>query len=281
MQAGNLREYLRKNYRELRFYDDSSIFKKSSKLRFLQQITRGLKDIHRKKLMHRDFHSGNIVVDKGIFDNEYNCHITDLGLSKPIDEKESENTIYGLMPYMAPEVLKGEPYTQKSDIYSLGIIMYEVLTCLLPYAKQAHDTNLALMIIQGTKPQFPDQVKYPQLLVDLIKQCWDSEPNNRPTAREISGIIGEWFDEYGNLKEKTELYHQVREAEAFNKTLPWKIEFPTYHSSEIWHSKPINTKQITNLLTSQAVTLELDNLSIQDPQAESSTQTQIQIPPKN
>jgi len=158
MKEGSLREFLRNNY--LDFYSEYG----GSKLRFLKQITQGLKDIHRKKLVHRDFHSGNIVVGS-------ECHITDLGLSKPVNEAQTENTIYGLMPYMAPEVLKGEKYTQKSDIYSLGMVMHELITGLPPYIEQAHDTNLALMIIQGIRPQFPQQVKYPQILVDLIKKC--------------------------------------------------------------------------------------------------------------
>jgi serine/threonine protein kinase len=104
-----------------------------------------------------------------LVENGYTCHITDLGLSKPISETETENTICGLMPYIAPEVLIGQPYTQKSDIYSLGMVLYELITCLPPYAEQAHDTNLALKIIRGERPQFPSQVKYPQILVDLIK----------------------------------------------------------------------------------------------------------------
>jgi len=164
MEKGNLREYLRENYRKLEFCDE---YDGNGKLRFLRQIIQGLKDIHRKKLVHCDFHSGNIVVNK--YGNS--CYITDLGLSKPVNEAETENTIYGLMPYMAPEVLKGGKYTQKSDIYSLGMIMYELITGLPPYAKQTHDVNLALMIIQGIRPQFPKQVKYPQILVDLITKC--------------------------------------------------------------------------------------------------------------
>src|SRR6185436_18080032 len=163
MEQGNLREYLRKNYRKLKFYEE---YIENNKLKFLQQITQGLKDIHRKKLVHRDFHSGNIIVG-----GEYgsSCHITDLGLSKPVNE--TENTIYGLMPYVAPEVLSGEPYTQASDTYSLGMIMYEILTGLPPFYNESHDTDLTLLILQGERPQFPKQVKYPQILVDLIKQC--------------------------------------------------------------------------------------------------------------
>jgi len=173
MREGNLREYLRKNYRELKFYSDSGRYG-NGKLDFLQQISQGLKDIHRKKLVHRDFHSGNIVVDEEghSYDKKIaTCRITDLGLSKPVNETETESKIYGLMPYMAPEVLRGERYTPAADIYSLGMVLYELITCLPPYAEQAHDTNLALKILQGIRPQFLSQVKYPQLLVDLINQC--------------------------------------------------------------------------------------------------------------
>ena len=283
MREGNLREYLRKNYRELKFYSDSGRYG-NGKLDFLQQISQGLKDIHRKKLVHRDFHSGNIVVDEEghSYDKKIaTCRITDLGLSKPVNETETESKIYGLMPYMAPEVLRGERYTPAADIYSLGMVLYELITCLPPYAEQAHDTNLALKILQGIRPQFLSQVKYPQLLVDLINQCWETEPNKRPTAREVSGVVGRWFEENGRwLKKNTELYQQVQEAESWNETLPEEIKYPTYHSSEVWHSKPINTQQITDLLTSQGLTLDLGSLNIQNPQEESSTQAQIQIPPK-
>ncbi|KLL04571.1 MAG: hypothetical protein MRERV_17c006 [Mycoplasmataceae bacterium RV_VA103A] len=201
MWGGNLRECLRKN-RELDL---------KSKLEFLKQIIQGLKDIHRKHLVHRDFHSGNIIVD------EYGrSSITDLGLSKPADEKD-DNQVYGIIPYVAPEVLMGNSYTQAADIYSLGMIMYEIITGIPPFAEQAHDTDLALKIIRGERPQFPKQVKYPQLLIDLIKQCWEQEPDNRPAAREVSGVVGEWIDEDGsNLKEDTKFYRQYKEIEDYH-----------------------------------------------------------------
>jgi hypothetical protein len=81
-----------------------------------------------------------------------------------------------------------------------------------------------------------------------------------------------------NLKEDTEFYQQLQAAESWNKTLPEEIKYPTYHSLEVWHSKPINTQQITELLTSPGLTLDLGSLSIQE---ESSTQAQIQVPPKH
>src|SRR3954447_10767805 len=156
MPEGNLRQYLGNKNRELSLKD---------KLSQLLHIAQGLKDIHAKNLVHRDFHSGNIL--KGI--EQTSCLITDLGLCKPANEASQEKKVFGVMPYIATEVLRSQPYTQASDIYSFGIIAYEVLSGLPPYYEQKHDVNLGLAICSGLRPQF--QIKIPQLLEDLIKRC--------------------------------------------------------------------------------------------------------------
>ena len=159
MKDGNLKEYLKNNYRELDFKD---------KLKYLKEIARGLKDIHHKKLIHRDFHSGNVIVDKNNIDKHITCRITDLGLCQPVDETDQDK-VYGVMPYVAPEVLRNKPYTQASDIYSFSMIMYEILTGYPPYYKCVHDEFLGLKICQGERPKFP--IKIPPLLADLIIKC--------------------------------------------------------------------------------------------------------------
>ena len=255
MQESNLKEFIKKNYQELKLYDDSH---GKDKLKFLKQIIQGLKDIHRKGLVHRDFHSGNIIVD---YDK---CHITDLGLCQPVNEINKDQ-VYGVMPYVAPEVLRGQTYTMASDIYSFGIIMYEILTGLPPFYNESHDTNLALKICQGVRPEFPEQIKYPQLLIDLIKQCWDSEPNNRPTSREVSRIVNDWFDEHGKyLKEDALFYKQYEKAERYNKTLSDEVRFSNYQTKQtVWTSKVINTKQITELY-SQSLAMDFTNLETRE-----------------
>jgi len=90
----------------------------------LYHIISGLDTIHESKLVHCDLHDGNILC--GTFN-----FISDLGLSKPIDYLKSNNDVYGVIPYMAPEVLRGKPYTPASDIYSFAMIMWE-LTSLVP-----------------------------------------------------------------------------------------------------------------------------------------------------
>src|SRR5439155_19888684 len=102
--------------------------------------------IHAKKLIHQDFHSGNIL------NLGFHC-ITDLGLCKPADEKTDKN-VYGVLPYVAPEVLRGKNYTQASDVYGFGIIIYEVFNGLPPYHDMAHDEFLAVKICQVLRPKF-------------------------------------------------------------------------------------------------------------------------------
>jgi serine/threonine protein kinase len=111
--GGNVNQYLKSNCNKLRLYYN---------LGFVYDIAQGLKDIHNKGFIHKDLHSGNILNDSGIY-----CYITDLGLCEPTDDQD-EKKIHGVLPYVAPEVLRGKTYTQSSDIYSFGIVACEILS---------------------------------------------------------------------------------------------------------------------------------------------------------
>ena len=76
-----------------------------------------------------------------------------MGLCKPADD-ESKNNTYGVLPYIAPEILRGQNYTKAADIYSFGIIMYEVISGLPPYHDISHDNSLAIKICQGFRSRF-------------------------------------------------------------------------------------------------------------------------------
>src|SRR4051812_16245565 len=83
------------------------------KLELFYTITIGLREIHNKGLIHKDLHSGNILYRK-LRNNHCICLISDLGLCRPVSDqtKGKEKKIYGVLPYVAPEVLKGKVYTQ-------------------------------------------------------------------------------------------------------------------------------------------------------------------------
>src|SRR5688572_11628025 len=109
-------------------------------------------------------------------------------LFRSVKTSQSEDKkIYGVLPYVAPEVLRGKEYTQASDIYGFGIIAYELCTGFPPYHDIAHDEFLAAKICQGLRPT--SNYKIPQLILDIIKKCWNADPLKRPNANELGNLL--------------------------------------------------------------------------------------------
>jgi serine/threonine protein kinase len=153
----------------------------SSKRKYIEDICSGLTNIHKHGLVHKDLHIGNVLCS-----NWKSAYISDFGFCRPANEISSPN-IYGVIPYMAPEILRGKEYTQASDVYSLGIIINEVVSEIPPFCDQPHDYYLALDICHGLRPKIKEDV--PEFMVEVIQKCWDANPDNRPTSEEILKIF--------------------------------------------------------------------------------------------
>ncbi|GBB98358.1 hypothetical protein RclHR1_03200008 [Rhizophagus clarus] len=181
-QGGNLRDS----------YSCHGYINYGSKIDKLQQIATGLFDIHNAGKVHKDFHSGNILFCRiSYFDGPL---ISDLGMCQPASKQTvKEEGIYGVLPYMAPEILRGHQYTKAADIYSFGIIMNEFLSEEIPFNDIPHDQFLAIQICKGCRPKISKDV--PKLLADLIIKCWDAEIENRPTANVLYQLLKKWNDE--------------------------------------------------------------------------------------
>ena len=183
----------------LRKYLPSIIkFNWRSKLRLLNDTITGLEGLHNSDLVHNDLHDGNILL------SERYSQISDLGLCKPISYFH-KNNVYGVLPYIAPEVLRGNRSTPASDIYSFSIIMWEVISGVPPFDDRAHDLQLSLSICKGERPKIPEITKtIPKCYINLMEKCWDSDPLKRPKASEISNIIHSWsysvFNYYSSYK---------------------------------------------------------------------------------
>ncbi|EXX54727.1 Cdc15p [Rhizophagus irregularis DAOM 197198w] len=241
---GSLRNYLDTNYIKLSW---------NYKFGYLEYLATGLEHIHKNELIHRDLHSGNVLV--------FNyAKITDMGLCKPADYDTSENNVYGILPYVAPEILRGQSYTKASDIYSLGIIMYELISGLPPYHDMSHNNNLAIKICQGLRPRF--NIKVPQSIVYLIKRCLDANPSNRPIAKTINEILSQWC--YGPSEE---LQKQIEEAEEINNNLQTSIIPSTSlgisyktHSEAIYTSRLLNFNDLPEPKNSDDYYKQNDNI---------------------
>ncbi|GBC24781.2 kinase-like domain-containing protein [Rhizophagus irregularis DAOM 181602=DAOM 197198] len=167
-KSGNLSNYITNDFFNISWHD---------KLIKLLQIISGLKNIHYANIIHKDYHSGNIFID-------YLAIISDLGINQSaIDNSE----IYGVIPYVAPEVFQGQKYIKASDIYSLGMIMWELMNGRKPFWDQNHDINLIIEICNGFRP--PIVTNAPEGYIELMQNCWHSDPNKRPTASDIFKIV--------------------------------------------------------------------------------------------
>ncbi|GBB87511.1 hypothetical protein RclHR1_00140015 [Rhizophagus clarus] len=167
----------------------------NQRLFMLYGIISGLEKIHEKNLIHCDFHDGNILNHEDEEDED-KVFISDLGLCKSANFLKEYN-IYGVIPFMAPEVLRGKPYTPASDIYSFSMIMWEFTSGVPPFNDEAHDLQLSISICKGERPKIIEST--PQCYVDLMEKCWNEDPLKRPFAHEVSNIIADWiFRPYNN-----------------------------------------------------------------------------------
>jgi serine/threonine protein kinase len=163
---GSLRNYLDTNINTISWDD---------RLVLLEGIAKGLDFIHEKDHVHQDFHSGNILIYQK--DGKIYPAIGDLGLCRPLNKVNNESNIFGIMPYIAPEVIRGLGNTKAADIYSFGIIMWEILTGERPYRDQPHDIHLAFKILDGLRPTIPEDT--PDNYRNLMQKCWHENPAKR------------------------------------------------------------------------------------------------------
>ncbi|GBC06113.1 hypothetical protein RclHR1_06630002 [Rhizophagus clarus] len=165
----------------------------SQKLHMLREIISGLNEIHKQDLIHCDFHDGNILIHK-IQTNEgvenYKAFISDLGLCQSVKSSRNDD-IFGVLPFIAPEVLRGNSHTQASDIYSFSMIMWEFTSGVSPFNDKEHDLQLSLSICKGERPEIIENT--PECYVGLMTKCWSEDPLKRPSSEEILNIIEKWI----------------------------------------------------------------------------------------
>jgi len=219
-ENGNLRQTLSQN-------DDSISWCKL--LEVFSQISAALYIIHSQDYTHRDFHSGNILIrtkSSGFFE----AVISDFGLSLHADSESSgSRQVYGVLPFIAPEVLCSGEYSTASDIYGFGMIMYEVLSGKPPFVEREYDANLVVAVCNsGQRPVIPEDAPSPY--VDLMKQCWDSDPTRRPDAKCLTRHFNAWFQSLMSNEENDT-------CQAFLKSeKPWKARLHDNMTPKATHS---------------------------------------------
>ncbi|MFN4231495.1 protein kinase domain-containing protein [Thermus sp.] len=169
----------------------------------LARVADALKHIHAQGIVHRDIKPGNIMVLKGALKEDgvdpRGVRLMDFGIAagKVLTRLTITGARIGTPVYMSPEQAKGQKLDHRSDIYSLGIVLYEALTGQPPFTG-GYETVIHQQIFQVPTPPKQLNPQVPQVLSDLVLRMLEKDPAKRPSLEEvIQGLLGPWEEERG------------------------------------------------------------------------------------
>ncbi|XP_059100843.1 serine/threonine-protein kinase Nek1 isoform X2 [Peromyscus eremicus] len=168
-----------------------ALFQEDQILDWFVQICLALKHVHDRKILHRDIKSQNIFLTK-----DGTVQLGDFGIARVLNSTvELARTCIGTPYYLSPEICENKPYNNKSDIWALGCVLYEL--CTLKHAFEAGNMkNLVLKIISGSFP--PVSLHYSYDLRSLLSQLFKRNPRDRPSVNSIleKGFIAKRIEKF-------------------------------------------------------------------------------------
>jgi hypothetical protein len=144
-------------------------------------IARGMHYLHscRPAIVHRDLKSPNLLVDR-----DWTVKVCDFGLSRAKPQTYLTSRSHGGTPeWMAPEILRNEPSDEKCDVYSYGVVLYELITSKEPWSALNQMQVVGAVGFAGQRLQLPEGVAPP--LAALVNQCWSTKPSERPSFEQV------------------------------------------------------------------------------------------------
>ncbi|VFR01388.1 unnamed protein product [Cuscuta campestris] len=176
MVNGSLRNALQKNGRSLDKWKRALI---------AMDVAFGMEYLHRKNIVHFDLKSDNLLVNLRDPHRPI-CKVGDLGLSKVKCQTLISGGVRGTLPWMAPELLNGSSnlVSEKVDVFSFGIVMWELLTGEEPYADLHYGAIIGGIVSNTLRPPVPESCG-PEWRA-LMEGCWSPEPSERPSFTEVA-----------------------------------------------------------------------------------------------
>lgn len=181
MPKGNLQAVLHDNNLQLSLY---------RRIKFAKDAALGLNWLHRSnpQIVHRDLKPSNLLLD-----NNFTVKVCDFGLSAVKSQGQTikdKDCIPGTPLWMAPEVMLGQPLDEKSDVYSYGIVVWEIVTSQEPFLEyDSYPAFKRAICREDVRPPIPKDTL--PSLKKLLEDCWDKDPKKRPSFDEIINRLDE------------------------------------------------------------------------------------------
>ncbi|KXZ47617.1 hypothetical protein GPECTOR_34g776 [Gonium pectorale] len=172
-EEGDLFTRIRKKASQKEYFTEQEV------MNMFVQIASAISYIHSKRVLHRDLKTQNIFIARGGI-----IKLGDFGISKVLERTDAfATTVTGTPYYMAPEICTNQPYTYKSDIWSLGCVLYEL--CTLKHAFAADSLlSLVYQIVRGNFPPIPTD-QFSSGLSDLVNRLLARDAGARPSLGEV------------------------------------------------------------------------------------------------
>ncbi|XP_007902858.2 receptor-interacting serine/threonine-protein kinase 2 [Callorhinchus milii] len=172
------------------------------RLRILLDVAEGMSHLHGMEppVIHQALKLSNVLLDK-----DYRAKLSDYSMCKWRKWTSSSTLAIPSNPkdivYMAPECLQGKPPSTKGDVYSYGMLAYEVLTGRRPHEDKQNLQDIILAINNGARPNctteaFPASLPHRDTLIHLITSCWNEEPQKRPQFRDCKNLLKSVFETF-------------------------------------------------------------------------------------
>ncbi|XP_042506766.1 serine/threonine-protein kinase STY46-like [Macadamia integrifolia] len=184
MSGGSVFDFLHKQ---------KGVFKLPSLLKVAIDVSKGMDYLHQNNIIHRDLKAANLLMDE----NEV-VKVADFGVARVQTQSGVMTAETGTYRWMAPEVIEHKPYDHKADIFSFGIVLWELLTGKIPYEFLTPLQAAVGVVQKGLRPTIPKNT-HPKL-VELLEKCWQQDPSLRPDFFEIIEMLQRIAKEVGDEK---------------------------------------------------------------------------------
>jgi len=145
-------------------------------------VARGMEYVHGLGFIHRDLKSDNLLIS-----SDKSIKIADFGFARIEVQTEGMTPQIGTYRWMAPEMIQHRAYNQKVDVYSFGIVLWELITGMLPFATMSPVQAAFAVVNKGIRPIVPSDCI--PTLRDIITSCWDTNPDVRPSFTEVIKML--------------------------------------------------------------------------------------------